>query len=715
MDNLPYICGKQLYLQGKKPTEVITTDTIMRTHKKQVITTLATLMLLFAAGCGRQSIPTTENLKDSLHYYGSHFSRLSGEVGYDSVRALYSGLMRSLPEHPSGEADSIAIYMGRILMYYYNCAILKQRESNGATDIFREAMRLPDSLLHSDHAFYRDVMRPELLTLCAQLHMVANDRTVADSMAQALVAMPVMANDTRAVSVYHTMAWTAIFCCPATDTAIRLQERAVAARERGGVHKDEGNLYSRMSYFYQLAGRYEEAMRYIQRAIDYYTELGRKQSASTVDGPYFPIARNADGSLSATSESLLDNVIHAYGNLTALYGTLGLCDKALEANAVALRFAREANDNFLLDLYRMRAECFREVGQPDSCFVCLDSALAVIGQQPQQRKYLTGIALQRTGILLDAYPDSAAHYIRATQAYLADSAMVTVRQLPRLFHVCGMALYYTPSRKAESIPYLEEARLRYIVLNDPVNEANVTDLLLNAYAETGRYARMGQLYPTYRLLRDSLFREDRQRSVIAANIRYETGRKMRENELLTAEVQLKQRTLLYTWTLVGLLAALLLSVVIYMRQRQRYHRRISEAHLSQISSLLNAHRQLHHRNNSLARELIMVSNPQTAADMRAAINTHLFNTDKEADFRHSFAAFYPGYLPSLRRICPDLTRTDELVAMLLLLELSNDKIALTLGITKASVNKARSRMRKRMGLEKEVKLEEFLKGVGEVS
>lgn len=672
-------------------------------------------MLLFTAGCGRQSTPTTENLKDSLHYYGSHFSQLSGEVGYDSVRTLYSGLMRSLPEHPSGEADSIAIYMGRILTYYYNCAILKQRESNGATDIFREAVRLPDSLLHSDHAFYRDVMRPELLTLCAQLHMMADDTTVADSMAQALVAMPVMANDTRAVSVYHMMAWTAIFCCPATDTAIGLEERAVAARERGGVYKDAGSLYSRMSYFYQLAGRYEEAMRYIQRAIDYYTELGRKQSASTIDGPYFPITRNADGSLSAASESLLDNVIHAYGNLTALYSILGLCDKALEANAIALRFAREANDNFLLDLYRMRAECFREAGQPDSCFVCLDSALAVIGRQPQQHKYHTIIALQRTGILLDAYPDSAAHYIRATQAYLADSSMVTVRQLPRLFHVCGMALYHTPSRKAESIPYLEEARRRYIVLNDPVNEANVTDLLLNAYAETGRYARMGQFYPTYRQLRDSLFREDRQRSVIAANIRYETGRKVRENELLTAEVQLKQHTLLYTWTLVGLLAALLLFVVIYMRQRQRYHRRISEVHLSQISSLLNAHRQLHHHNNSLARELIMASNPQTAADMRAAINTHLFNTDKEADFRHSFAAFYPGYLPALRRICPDLTRTDELVAMLLLLELSNDKIALTLGITKASVNKARSRMRKRMGLEKEVRLEEFLKGVGEVS
>ena len=60
----------------------------------------------------------------------------------------------------------------------------------------------------------------------------------------------------------------------------------------------------------------------------------------------------------------------------------------------------------------------------------------------------------------------------------------------------------------------------------------------------------------------------------------------------------------------------------------------------------------------------------------------------------------------------DLTRMDELIAMLLFLKLNNDEIALTLGISRSGVNKARSRMRKRLGLvETGVVLEEFLQGL----
>lgn len=51
--------------------------------------------------------------------------------------------------------------------------------------------------------------------------------------------------------------------------------------------------------------------------------------------------------------------------------------------------------------------------------------------------------------------------------------------------------------------------------------------------------------------------------------------------------------------------------------------------------------------------------------------------------------------------------------MLLLLGQNNDEIALTLGISRAGINKARSRMRKRLGLvETGVVLEDFLKNIG---
>ena len=69
------------------------------------------------------------------------------------------------------------------------------------------------------------------------------------------------------------------------------------------------------------------------------------------------------------------------------------------------------------------------------------------------------------------------------------------------------------------------------------------------------------------------------------------------------------------------------------------------------------------------------------------------------------------YIPALHELSPEMTRTDELVAMLIMLDLSSEEIRLTLGVSRVGVNKARSRMRKRLGLESKTKLEDFLKGV----
>lgn len=104
-----------------------------------------------------------------------------------------------------------------------------------------------------------------------------------------------------------------------------------------------------------------------------------------------------------------------------------------------------------------------------------------------------------------------------------------------------------------------------------------------------------------------------------------------------------------------------------------------------------------------------MSKQKATSNIRVKISTELLNSEKEAEFRHSFTAVYPDYLPSLHRLSADMTPTDELIAVLLLLELSYNEIALTLGISKNGMNKARSRMRQRLGLKSEIVLEEFLK------
>ncbi|WP_455608745.1 helix-turn-helix transcriptional regulator, partial [Bacteroides rodentium] len=78
-------------------------------------------------------------------------------------------------------------------------------------------------------------------------------------------------------------------------------------------------------------------------------------------------------------------------------------------------------------------------------------------------------------------------------------------------------------------------------------------------------------------------------------------------------------------------------------------------------------------------------------------------------FSLSIATKHPSYLPKLRESYPQLTRNEELLAMLICMNQSTDEIALIMGINRNSVNVVRSRMRKNMELPKEKSLDEVLK------
>ena len=87
----------------------------------------------------------------------------------------------------------------------------------------------------------------------------------------------------------------------------------------------------------------------------------------------------------------------------------------------------------------------------------------------------------------------------------------------------------------------------------------------------------------------------------------------------------------------------------------------------------------------------------------------LLSREDENTFRRSFATIHPSYLPKLRESYPQLTRNEELLAMLICMNQSTNEIALIMGINRNSVNVVRSRMRKNMELPKEKSLDEVLK------
>lgn len=612
------------------------------------------------------------------------------------MEQLYASVLRAMPEHPKG-GKNMNYLMGWVLTYYYN-ALMYQDKADGSEF-------LTDSLLNSRHPYYTQVLRPELLAHSCKFYLAQNRMKQVDSIGHLFLSLPPTDDPRRDARTWHVMAYSLEFCSIDTKAPMQLMEHAVAScRKAEGKVGNEGEIYGYMGYLYWKNGEPEKAITAIQEAIDWYT---------------------------ARPGTPGDGLIECYNDLSQVYATLELFDKAIEANTLAVEASKKLDNWTLEEVYRLRAACFSNAGEKDSALFYIQEAIKATPKSAEKYFNLL-LRINRLDYYYAAYPDSIAGQLDECRRLLKDTAHIDPFAQNYLYAYHGKALLRTPGHEQEGVEQLERSFRNFQTSHFPEGIISVGDELIRAYIRTGMPDRISSIYSLYTETSDSLRHRARANVAIGANVRYETGRKEQENLVLAAEVSLKQRTLIFTRLLVGLLFVILLVGGMYMRQRQRFLRQVSNARLSQISGLLQTQQELKEKNESLqgmqeelrqsnealfeakqelSRHNASLTQKKAVSNLRMKISTEIFNSDKEAEFRRSFTAFYPDYIPALHRLSPDITRTDELIAMLIILELSSDEIALTLGISKIGVNKARSRMRKRPGLAGDTKLEDFLKGI----
>lgn len=612
------------------------------------------------------------------------------------MEQLYASVLRAMPEHPKG-GKNMNYLMGWVLTYYYN-ALMYQDKADGSEF-------LTDSLLNSRHPYYTQVLRPELLAHSCKFYLAQNRMKQVDSIGHLFLSLPPTDDPRRDARTWHVMAYSLEFCSIDTKAPMQLMEHAVAScRKAEGKVGNEGEIYGYMGYLYWKNGEPEKAITAIQEAIDWYT---------------------------ARPGTPGDGLIECYNDLSQVYATLELFDKAIEANTLAVEASKKLDNWTLEEVYRLRAACFSNAGEKDSALFYIQEAIKATPKSAEKYFNLL-LRINRLDYYYAAYPDSIAGQLDECCRLLKDTAHIDPFAQNYLYAYHGKALLRTPGHEQEGVEQLERSFRNFQTSHFPEGIISVGDELIRAYIRTGMPDRISSIYSLYTETSDSLRHRARANVAIGANVRYETGHKEQENLVLAAEVSLKQRTLIFTRLLVGLLFVFLLVGGMYMRQRQRFLRQVSNARLSQISGLLQTQQELKEKNESLqgmqeelrqsnealfeakqelSRHNASLTQKKAVSNLRMKISTEIFNSDKEAEFRRSFTAFYPDYIPALHRLSPDITRTDELIAMLIILELSSDEIALTLGISKIGVNKARSRMRKRLGLAGDTKLEDFLKGI----
>ena len=217
----------------------------------------------------------------------------------------------------------------------------------------------------------------------------------------------------------------------------------------------------------------------------------------------------------------------------------------------------------------------------------------------------------------------------------------------------------------------------------------------------GRLGEASRLYAETFALVDTLDLRHARYQSIASDLQHRVNTHQRENHLLKEAIS-KERERVFWLTMACVFgAALLVWSGIYLLLSHRLHNRRRAIDSHQITSLIENQKMLNRRLEE------MQATGSKTKDW-SELTPSSMSAEDTARFRHSFSALYPDFLSHLRARCTGLTPGDENLCMLIRIGQSTDDIALALGISRASVNSARYRIRKKLGMGKEESLDDLI-------
>ncbi|MDA3942912.1 MAG: helix-turn-helix transcriptional regulator [Bacteroidetes bacterium] len=111
---------------------------------------------------------------------------------------------------------------------------------------------------------------------------------------------------------------------------------------------------------------------------------------------------------------------------------------------------------------------------------------------------------------------------------------------------------------------------------------------------------------------------------------------------------------------------------------------------------------------------LQANNQKLQIDLEHDLHQILQSDLKKPDllpFFSNFEKLYPDFRQSLQKIIPDITANELKLCALLRLNLSSKEVSQILNITPASVNKARYRIRKKIGLDSKEDLFVYLSNI----
>jgi tetratricopeptide (TPR) repeat protein len=275
--------------------------------------------------------------------------------------------------------------------------------------------------------------------------------------------------------------------------------------------------------------------------------------------------------------------------------------------------------------------------------------------------------------------------------------------------------------------------------------------------ENNDYKKAFDYFKKYAAMNDSIFSTEKHKQLANFEILYETEKKEKENHLLLLDIELKQRkqrlgiaviiglalVLLLTYSLLRVKSKNLKQNQLLLKQRHdltRLQIKSKEAENKMLEDRIFAEQQINRLEREKHQAEIDLKNSELASSTLSLVNKNEIlgeireklkgnrqqdgileviqfinsNTDTDQDwhkFRLTFEEVHPGFFDRLQLNHPQLTDHDIRLSSYLRINLSSREIAGLMNVSLDATNKGRQRLRKKLELEPEADLNEFLRSL----
>lgn len=532
-----------------------------------------------------------------------------------------------------------------------------------------------------------------------------------------------------------------------------VEEGLVVAEQ---INSDWGRAfaYNLLTIINRMTGDYEASIAYAKKTI---TLRSEQKDTFNLAGAYNNLGNTylEMGDLESAIENQLmglelrmvtndtSGMVLGHGNVADIYLLMENVALAKEHIDKAIRMTRKGTESHANNLLVLGDIFNTNYEAPDTALVLYKEALAIflrigirdgIGVASEN----VGSALMRLGQLDDAFS-----YFQKAEAIYQDQG-----DNDQLAHVyMNYGDYYSQQKNYKAaLPYFNKA-YRYARMSQ--NSKQIQNALESLYRVNklfGMDKRALAYLEQYKAFADSLNTEEAYGQMAKLETRYKTLEKEFEIKTLKQKQEIsqaRQRLLVFIIMGLALISALMVFLIQLKRRKDRQiHQQVElvyekekELTLSELersklkerklqqgleyrSKQLSTHALHMMQKNSILQDIqhelgeLKSSNVQEVNRKIKALINQSMRSDKDWDtFRHYFEDVNKNFYAKLFEIAPELSVTDQKICALIKLNMDTKQMASVLNVATNSIKSSRYRLKKKLGLEAEVDMEAFIRGI----